>query len=182
MSAAGGVDEVRIEMVCAPEVAESVLEAARGAHPYEEPLIIAVDGVRARGRARLGRICTWRMDATLADLAQHVAAHLQTDVRVWGVPESPVSRIAVANGSAGSLLRTAAQRAEVILAGEVRYHDALSASAAGLAIIEAGHDVTEWPLVEVLYDTARDLLPGTPVVRENPARGWWTTEAANDRR
>jgi len=40
--------------------------------------------------------------------------------------------------------------ADALVCGEVRYHDALDAAESGLAIIEVGHDVSEWPLVEVL--------------------------------
>ena len=44
--------------------------------------------------------------------------------------------------------------ASVLLTGELRYHDAVSALEAGLAVVEAGHDATEWPLVTVLAAAA----------------------------
>ncbi|MDO8879874.1 MAG: Nif3-like dinuclear metal center hexameric protein [Coriobacteriia bacterium] len=171
-----GVPEVRIEMVAPRASAAAVLEAARVAHPYEEPVIVAVDGVRARGTARLGRVCTWRDDATVSDLAAHVARTLGVSVRVWGDRNRPASRIAVANGSAGSLIDRAASVADVLVAGEVRYHDALGATAAGLAVIEAGHDMTEWPLVDVLARAVSEAAPGVNVSRESTRPGWWTME------
>ena len=177
-----GTPESRIEMVCAPSTVERVLEAARAAHPYEEPSILGIDGRRVRASARLGRICTWSPDSTLGDLARHVSETLGVAARVWGDPERPVLRVAVANGSAGSLLARAASVSDVIVAGEVRYHDALDAVASGLAIIEAGHDATEWPLVAVLGRAVVECAPDVNVRCERPAIDWWTVEASDDRR
>lgn len=175
-----GVTEVRLEMVAPAAAADAVLAAARAAHPYEEPVILGVPSQRARGVARLGRVCTWDGGAALGELAAHVSGILGVACRVWGDHERPVRRIAVANGSAGSLIDAAAASADTLIAGEVRYHDALAASASGLAIIEAGHDATEWPIVRVLADAVRDALGATaPVTEEPPAAGWWTMEAAD---
>lgn len=176
-----GVAEVRLEMVAPPACADAVLAAARGAHPYEEPVILAVPSHRVRGAARLGRICAWDGAATLGDLAAYVAGTLGVACRVWGEPERPVRRIAVANGSAGSLIPDATASADTLVAGEVRYHDALAALASGLAIIEAGHDATEWPIVHVLADVVREVLgTAVPVTEEPPAASWWTMEAPDD--
>ncbi len=175
-----GVGEVRLEMVATPSRMQAVLEAARSAHPYEEPVVLAVPGVRARGVARLGRVCAWRAGASLGDLAAQVSVALGVACRVWGDPSRAVERIAVANGSAGSLIGDALRSADTLVAGEVRYHDALAASANGLAIIEAGHDATEWPIVRVLADAVRDVAAGAvPVTEEDPACGWWTMEEPN---
>lgn len=177
---ASGVSEARLEMVAPPSRADAVLDAARAAHPYEEPLIIAVPGRRARGAARLGRVCAWGGGTTLGELAEHVSRTLGVSCRVWGDPAHKVMRVAVANGSAGSLIGDALRSADALIAGEVRYHDALAAVASGLAIIEAGHDATEWPIVRVLADAVRERVPETvPVVEELPAIGWWTTKESH---
>lgn len=176
-----GVAEVRLEMVAPPAAADAVIEAARAVHPYEEPVILAVPSRRVRGIARLGRLCAWEGGTTLGDLAAHVAGTLGVACRVWGEPERPVQRIAVANGSAGSLIPDATAVADTLVAGEVRYHDALAASTSGLAIIEAGHDATEWPIVHVLADVVREVLgTAVPVTEEPPAASWWTMEAPDD--
>ena len=71
-------------------------------------------------------------------------------------PTTPLARVATATGSAGSLVGDAlATGAQALVAGEVRYHDALDAVESGLAIIELGHDVSEWPLVGLLADAVR---------------------------
>ncbi len=97
--------------------------------------------------------------------------------RVWGDPDIAVSKVATGTGSAGSLIGEAiAAGAQALVAGEVRYHDALDAMSAGLAIIELGHDVTEWPLVTLLHEAVNSIAELDPDrVHQCPATpGWWT--------
>jgi dinuclear metal center YbgI/SA1388 family protein len=172
------VSEVRLEAVVASGSAGRVVAALRAAHPYHEPVITVVDGGLSRGVARLGRLCEVPEPMSLRTFAAECASALNVDARVWGDPETMIRLIAVGNGSAGSLIdRAIASGADVLLAGEVRYHDARAALDAGLAVVEAGHDATEWPLVHVLADAAREILTEhTRVSEEAPAVGWWTTE------
>jgi dinuclear metal center YbgI/SA1388 family protein len=174
---ATGVAECRIEMGCPRASTALVLEAARRAHPYEEPVLFASEAVRARGAARYGRLCSWPEAGTLDGLARHVAHVLGAPVRAWGEGSRAIGRVATANGSGSSLLRSACALADVLVTGEVRYHDALDAVSRGLAIIEAGHDATEWPLVSVLAAAARETVPTTVrVTEERPTRMWHTVE------
>jgi hypothetical protein len=170
-------EEIRLEMVCAPADVSAVVSAARSAHPYEEPLIVVADVAIGRGAARLGRLCALREGSSLAGFAAHVAAGLSVKPRVWGDPDAPVTLVAVAPGSGKSLVGAAvAAGASVLLTGEVGYHVALDARAAGLAVIEAGHDATEWPLVEVLAEAVRShpALEDRVIV-DAPVMRWWTT-------
>lgn len=172
-----GVAEVRVEMVAPRHRVPEVLAAARAAHPYEEPVLLAVDAVRGLADIGLGRICTWREGVTVRDVAAHVSRTLGVGVRVHGLATAAVSRIAVAGGSAGSLVPSLVGRADVLVAGEVRYHDALDAMAAGIAVIEAGHDSTEFALVGLLAQTLANGLPTLRVVTELEQTATWTLEA-----
>jgi dinuclear metal center YbgI/SA1388 family protein len=176
-----GVAEARLEMVCAQGAEAAVIAAARDSHPYEEPVILTADATIDRGVARLGRVCVSPTSTTLSGLAAHIAARLGSPVRVWGPPDAPVSCIAVANGSAGSLLGAAiGSGADVMVAGELRYHDALDASLMGLAVIEAGHDITEWPLIRVLADAVRAELADVGVDEDRQSPQWWIEKENND--
>jgi len=170
-------EEVRVEMVAPRSKARGVVGAARGAHPYEEPLIVASDVSIARSSARMGMLSRAPEGLTLAGLATLAAGTFNITPRIWGDPDAVVARVATATGSAGSLVGDVlASGATALVAGEVRYHDALDAVESGLAIVELGHDVSEWPLVSLLKDAILGLpgldpatvhvLPATP--------GWWT--------
>lgn len=172
----GAVAEVRIEAVASMDGASRIARSAAAAHPYDEPLITVTPLERHRGEVALGRVA--ELSTTdLGELVSRVSAEFDCTPRVWGDARKSISRIATATGSAGSLVPSAiASGADVLLAGEVRYHDALDAMHAGLAIIEAGHDVTEWPLVPIL---AREItaLPGfdeSILTAATPTRDWWT--------
>ena len=152
--------ELRIEMVAAPGTGAGVAAAARAAHPYEEPLIAVSAVSMTRGAARLGRLCEPSAPTTVGELARAVGASLECTPRIWGDPDVAVATVATASGSGGSLVRDAVDAgATVLLTGELRYHDALDALGSGLALIEAGHDATEWPMVPLLARAA-GLTPG----------------------
>ena len=169
--------EVRVEMIAPRSRVRGVVGAARGAHPYEEPLIVTTDVEIARSSARMGMLSRAPEGCTLVQLAQTATDAFGVIPRVWGDPEITLERVATATGSAGSLIGDAlACGATALVAGEVRYHDALDAKQAGLAIVEVGHDVSEWPLVDLLREVVT-ALPGLDpaLVHVLPADpGWWT--------
>lgn len=172
------VPELRVEMVCARHSAAGVVAAAAAAHPYEEPLVTASDVLIARNGAALGMLCSTPPDMTVRGLAAVASATCSVTVRVWGDPGLRVARVVTATGSAGSLVgAVAASGADALLAGEVRYHDALEAVEAGVAVLELGHDVTEWPLVGLLEKAVRAIPDLDPdILHTLPAHpGWWTT-------
>lgn len=175
---AADVDEVRLEMLAPPKRAGAVVTAAVSAHPYEEPLVSVTDVRIARNTARLGMVCATDEPTPLDQFAQMASAVYGVRARVWGDPSTEVRSVATSTGSAGSLVGDAlAAGVQVLVAGEVRYHDALEAKDAGLGVIELGHDVTEWPLVGLL-DSAVRSVPGIDpeLVHLLPAgAGWWTT-------
>lgn len=168
-------EEVRLEMVCEPGSVGAVVAAARAAHPYEEPLIVVADSAIDRGVARLGRLSRVEEPITLRAFADQVADKLTVSPRVWGPPERSVSIVATLGGSGGSALPEAeAVGASVLLTGEVRYHSALEALSRGVCVVEAGHDVTEWPLVPVLAAALRrHAALEKCVVTDEPTRHWW---------
>ena len=170
--------EDRVEMVVPAGGGAAVVSAARAVHPYEEPVILVTRTQLSRGVARLGRVCSLET-TSLALLAADVGRRVGVQPRVWGDGTAPIERVAVANGSGGSLVGAAlASGAQAMIAGEVRYHDAMMAVSAGLAIVEAGHDATEWPLVNVLAQACRAVLGHAEVIEAAPSIGWWTVERA----
>ena len=99
--------------------------------------------------------------------------------RVWGDFSKPVRRAATATGSAGTLGRSClALDIDCLVCGEIKYHEALDVSQAGLGVIELGHDVSELPLVAVLADAVVRLgVPQDKIVVLDQGGNWAYPEA-----
>jgi dinuclear metal center YbgI/SA1388 family protein len=174
------VAEMRIEMIAPKSRVKAVVSAATRVHPYDEPLVITGDVAIARNSARLGMVCAPPVPTTVEELAIHAATVFGITPRVWGDRDTAVRRIVTATGSASSLIGEAlSSNAQALIAGEVRYHDAVEAAEAGLAVIELGHDVSEWPLVALLERLTKTVEGIDPHhVHVMPATaGWWTPES-----
>lgn len=124
----------------------------------------------------VGRVGALETPESLSSFAKRAETLLHTQVNVSGDLEAMVSRIAVMGGSGGdSIAPAAAQRAEVLLTGEVKHSDAIDAGTLGLSLIVAGHYETEAivlaPLIKrlqndcfgVQYSLSR--ADGSPFVR-----------------
>lgn len=70
-------------------------------------------------------------------------------VRIIGDPDRSVKKVAVCGGSGSDLTGAAlASGADCFVTGDVKYHEALSALDAGLAVLDVGHFGSELPVVE----------------------------------
>lgn len=116
---------------------------------------------------------------TLAQLAARCLAVFGRVPRVWGDPDRVVRQVVTATGSAGTVGRACLREGvECLVCGEVKYHEALDLSGAGLSLIELGHDVSELPLVAVLADAlARIGVAEDDIVVIDQSGNWWTPEA-----
>lgn len=146
------VAETRLETILPPSILPRVLAAMHGAHPYEE---VAYDlyPLHNPGRPRgLGRVGGLSATEPLDVFVRRVKTALGIDaVRLAGPEGRVVKTVAVCGGSgAGLVADAAAAGADVLVTGDVRYHDALDAAALGLAVIDAGHHATERPVIDAV--------------------------------
>lgn len=139
------VDEARIEVLLRAADLGKATEALLAAHPYEEP---AYDLYPLLNRGRgfgLGRIGVLAEPAALEEYAAHVGKRLGLrSLRYVGDPGRTVRSVALCSGSGASLLHEAKRRgADLLVTGDVKYHEARTAEELGLAVIDAGHFGTE---------------------------------------
>ncbi|MEK3731166.1 MULTISPECIES: Nif3-like dinuclear metal center hexameric protein [Paenibacillus] len=147
-------DEVRIETIVPHGVRHKVIQAMLKAHPYEE---VAYDlyPMDLKGRSLgLGRVGKLKEQMTLAELVEVVKEKLDVPhVRVVGEPDRVIRKAAVIGGSGGRYMSKALFRgADVLVTGDIDYHTAQDALAAGLTMIDPGHNaekimkakVAEW--------------------------------------
>ena len=72
-------------------------------------------------------------------------------------------RVAIVTGSGDYVEDALAAGADALVTGEVGYHKAMDAAAAGLGVVEAGHYGTEAPIAAVLKEKLAAAFPVLPV-------------------
>jgi dinuclear metal center YbgI/SA1388 family protein len=171
------VKELRLEVVFPRRLKRRVTGAYVAAHPYEEPAydLYPVDNeVASIGLGRLGVLPAAQ---PLAAFAADVAAVLRLpSLRFVGDGARLVKRVAVLPGSgAEAIARGVAQVADVLVTGDVKYHEARVAQAQGLALVDAPHGVTEQEAVLRWAQTFADALGAGARVEtfRNPAVSVW---------
>jgi putative NIF3 family GTP cyclohydrolase 1 type 2 len=134
---------MRIETVVPHSVHRKVVQAMLKSHPYEE---VAYDlyPVDLKGRSfGLGRVGKLTEPMKLGTLANRVKEAFNVPAaRIVGDPEREVRKVAVLGGAGAKYVRHALfAGADVLVTGDIDYHSAHDALAAGLAIIDPGHNI-----------------------------------------
>ena len=143
-------EEVRLETIIPKRKLLRVLEKMQKVHPYEEvayDLLPLQNQVPGAGLGRIGRLA---QQTSLGEFAARVKESLGCDhLRLIGADQMPVRKVALCGGSGAFLLQTAhRQGADVLLTGDVKYHEARQAEELGIALIDAGHFATEQLMIE----------------------------------
>ena len=154
------VDELRLEVIFPRRLRRRVTGAYIAAHPYEEPSFDIYPVENEVASLGLGRVGELPAAMPLAAFAAEAAAVLHLpSLRYAGDGERLVKRIAVLPGSgAEAIARGVAQIAEVLVTGDVKYHEARAAQAQGLALIDAPHGAVEQEAVLRWAETLSDAL------------------------
>lgn len=144
--------EERLEMILPERLLSAVVAALKTSHPYEEVAYDLYPLKNDAGSLGIGRIGTLETPTTLGAFSQTVKAALSADgLRVLGDPQQKIKKVAVAGGSCGDMWYKAFKAgADAFVTSDVKYHDALEAHEAGLAILDAGHWATEAPVLDLL--------------------------------
>lgn len=158
------VEEVRLEVIAPRALRDPVLTAMRQAHPYEEPAfdVIELAALDESDRGS-GRIGVLDLPLTLEQFADRVAATLPntaTGVRVAGMPEQLVSRVALCGG-AGDFLLPAAKSAgaDVYVTSDLRHHPVSEFCEEGdTAVIDIAHYAAESMWLPVLQKRLQSAL------------------------
>lgn len=155
-------EEFRLEMIVPTKVLGAVLTALHQSHPYEE---IAYDLYPLANRipgAGLGRVGNLRKPQQLEQFAKQVKQVLKApQVRMVGHPQSRVERVAVCGGSGSDLIaKAAASGADVLVTGDLKYHQAKEAQMFRMAVLDAGHWGTESVSLPFLAGMLSEALTG----------------------
>lgn len=136
-------NEIRIETVIPESKQLEIIHAMKQVHPYEEvaydvyPLDLPGEPIG------MGKVGTLAQRTSLKKFANQVKqAYKLSHVRFVGHPDRQVQKVAILGGSGSRYIREAIrQRADVYLTGDIDFHTAQDALAAGLSLIDPGHHV-----------------------------------------
>jgi len=159
------VDEYRLETVVPQAHLATVLQAMRQAHPYEEVAYDLYLLAQTGPVYSLGRTGSLEIEMSLEQFCQQTKAKLGLEfLRVVGDMHRLVRKIAVVSGAGASFIeKSHLLGCEVLLTGDVKYHEAKLAMDLGIAVIDAGHQGTEQIMSASLGELLRD---------EAQKRGW----------
>ena len=138
------VDEVKIETVVLKKHLNAVIKAMIEAHPYEEP---ACDIIEMHNKIDygFGRTALLNKEYSLPEFISLIQEKLNIKYITTNMKYiKPFTRFAVCTGSGTSLWKDALKKGvNVLLTGDMKYHDALDAFEAGVCVIDATHQATE---------------------------------------
>lgn len=142
-------DETRIEVLLLATDVSAACRALIEAHPYEEPAFDLYPLLNRGPRCGLGRIGNMSPPVTLEQLACRLRDELGLAVaRYAGNGDRVLEKVALCAGSGASLLRQAHNLgAQVLVTGDVKYHDAREAEMLGIGLLDVGHFPSEIPMV-----------------------------------
>jgi len=147
-------EEIRLETIVPHHKLAVVIAQMLAAHPYEEAAYDIFPLLNQGQAYSPGRIGNLPVAMSLQDFCGQVKNKLGLDsLRVVGNCFAQVQKIAVVSGAGTSFMAEArATNCDLLLTGDLKYHEAKDAEAMGLAIVDAGHQGTEQLMVNLLAD------------------------------
>ncbi len=139
------VMEYRLETIVPEGQLHKVVREMLKAHPYEEA---AYDIYSLKNKSRVfscGRLGTLPAPLKLHEYCAQLKGIFGLEqIRMAGNPEQMIKKAAVVSGAGTAFISAArSQGADVLITGDIKYHEAKDAVDHGLALIDAGHQGTE---------------------------------------
>ncbi|NLV16550.1 MAG: Nif3-like dinuclear metal center hexameric protein [Syntrophomonadaceae bacterium] len=153
-------DEYRLEVIVPEEKLNRIVSAMLHTHPYEE---VAHDIIPLANQGMVysyGRQGELFHEVSLLDLAETVKGCLGLDhVAVAGNhSDRKIKKVGIAAGAGSSMIKIAGQEScDVLITGDIKYHEAQEALEKGLSLIDAGHDGLELGVADMLVPYLTDV-------------------------
>ncbi|WP_058301868.1 Nif3-like dinuclear metal center hexameric protein [Gorillibacterium timonense] len=136
------VDEIRLETILSETGERRVVRAMLEAHPYEEPAYDLYPLELPGETFGIGRTGKLAQPCTLDELAERVKTGFEVPfVRIVGRGDTVIKKAAVLGGMGADYVSHAQfAGADVLITGDIDYHTAHDALAAGMCLIDPGHN------------------------------------------
>ena len=153
------VTEFRLETIAPADLVPDLLDVLHEVHPYEEPAfdVHSLENTRDVGMGRIGNLPrATKLRGIIARLSDLSGCR---DMRYIGDPDADVVGVAVACGAGSGLWRRArGMGADLLITGDVGYHDAEEMTSSGLSVIDLGHAASEAPFLGAFADAVREAV------------------------
>ncbi len=135
------VEEVRIECTVREAYLNSLIQQMRKVHPYETVAYDVIPLYNTGTADGIGRIAKLSNQMNLEQVALLIKEKLSMKtIRVVGDLKKPIHTVAVVTGSGSSYLNTAMKKGvDVLITGDLKYHEAQDALDAGMCVIDCNH-------------------------------------------
>jgi len=155
---AQSTEEVKLEFMVRKKFRTRVVSALERSHPYEEPGFSLYETDRQETGLGLGRLGKWDEERDLGEVKSLVNRTLGVDreeIKTSGKLTEPIKWIGASPGAGGEAIKPARRAGlELLITGELDYHERQEAVETGLTVMEIGHYHSE----KVFVPWTRDLL------------------------
>jgi dinuclear metal center YbgI/SA1388 family protein len=153
-------DEVRIETVVRKNDVTRVINHITKNHPYETMAYDIYPLLSYDRKEGIGRVGKLEKGMDLKSFALSIKTKLGLNhLKVAGNPDLSIQTVAVCSGSGSGLFKHfVASGAQVYVSGDLGYHDAKTAEALNLGIIDIGHFASEHLIVDALTRRLKQVL------------------------
>jgi len=147
------VQEIKIETVVAERDLDSVVQAMKSVHPYEEPAYDIYE-LKTKPSYGIGIFGEINRKVEISKFSLEVKNRLQAHyIRLIKSNEQKIKRVALCTGGGSSLLEQVNSKGtDLYITGDITYHTALRAKELGLNVLDVEHFDTEKFFVKALYN------------------------------
>lgn len=136
-------EETKIEMAVAGHKIKAVEAAMLQAHPYQVPAYDIIKTQRPHGIKGIG-VYGEIKPIGLSDLSHRLKDILGVGgLKFVGAPDKIIHKVSIVTGAGAAYMKKAHEKSDVLITGDVKYHEAQDALQMGLALIDGGHYETE---------------------------------------
>ena len=159
------VEEIKIETVVSERDLESVVQAMKDTHPYEEPAFDVYE-LKTKPSYGIGIFGEIDKEVEISKFSLEVKNRLKARyIRLIKSNNRKIRKVALCTGSGGSLLEQVSRKdVDLYITGDITHHAALRAKELGLNVLDVEHFDTEKFFVDALcnqlikYKIPKDIL------------------------
>jgi dinuclear metal center YbgI/SA1388 family protein len=139
------VEEVKIETILPLSIQNQVVAAMKKAHPYEEVAYDLYPVLNTGEKLGIGKIGKLHKEMDIQEFVDHVKKVFGlVNVRVIKGRKKMIEKVAVVGGDGNKYIYPALYKgADVLVTGDIYYHNAHDAQEEGLTVVDAGHHIEQ---------------------------------------